>query len=125
MERGSRLASSARVLRAGRLRMWERLNFYVRSVLCTVWFRVHGVRGSSWVLCQGWFPRLDSGGEIVIGEKLIIRNRILPCELGAVGSGYLHIGDRVSINQGAVIAAHCGIEIGDDTMIGEFAAIYD
>lgn len=105
--------------------MWERLNFYVRSVLCTIWFRLRGVHVSSWVLCQGWFPRLDTGGEIVIGEKLIVRNRILPSELGAVASAYLHIGDRVSINQGVVIAAHCGIEIGDDTMIGEFCAIYD
>jgi acetyltransferase-like isoleucine patch superfamily enzyme len=105
--------------------MWERLSFYVRSVICTTWFRLRGVRVSSWIVCQGWFPRLEARGEIIIGEALIVRNRILPCELGAVASAYLHIGDRVSINQGAVVTAHYGIEIGDDAMIGEFAAIYD
>ncbi len=35
------------------------------------------------------------------------------------------IGDRVFLNQGAVIAARESIEIGDDTLIGDFSAIYD
>lgn len=105
--------------------MWRRLSYYVRSVLCTAWFRLRGVRLSSRVCCQGWFPRLDTGGQVVIGEKLVVRNRILPSELGAVRGGRLRIGDRVFINQGTVISAHCAIEIGDDTLIGEFAAIYD
>ena len=47
-------------------------------------------------------------------------------ELGtAQPNAYLHIGDRVFINQGASVVAHCQIEIGDDTKIGDFAAIYD
>jgi len=35
------------------------------------------------------------------------------------------IGDRVFVNQGAVIGAAESIEIGDDTLIGDFCAIYD
>jgi acetyltransferase-like isoleucine patch superfamily enzyme len=64
-------------------------------------------------------------GEVTIGEKLIVRGRITPCNIGAAKSAYLHIGDRVFINQGAAVVAHHGIEIGDDTLIGEFSAIYD
>jgi acetyltransferase-like isoleucine patch superfamily enzyme len=64
-------------------------------------------------------------GEVIIGEKLIVRGRITPCDIGAVKSAYLHIGDRVFINQGAIVVAHHGIEIGDDTLIGEFSTIYD
>ena len=37
----------------------------------------------------------------------------------------LLIGDRVFLNQGVVIAAKESIEIGDDTLIGDFSAIYD
>jgi acetyltransferase-like isoleucine patch superfamily enzyme len=42
-----------------------------------------------------------------------------------VPTAYLHIGNRVGINNGASVVAHCGIEIGDNTLIGDFAAIYD
>ena len=104
--------------------MWKQVIFYIKSVFCSGWFRLHGIH-SSWVLCDGRLPKLEAEGEIVIGEKLIVRGRLLPCEVGAVASGYLHIGDRVFINQGVVVVSHCEIEIGDDTGIGEFAAIYD
>ena len=55
----------------------------------------------------------------------MLMGRIAPCDIGAVKSAYLHIGDRVTINQGTAVVAHHGIEIGDDTLIGEFSAIYD
>jgi len=104
----------------------EPLGFYVRSVICTAWFRLRRVQSSSWTYCQGSkLPKLDARGKVSIGKQLTVRGRLLPCELGAVGLGTLRIGDRVHINQGAVIVANWDIEIGDDTMIGEFAAIYD
>lgn len=92
--------------------------------MCTAWFRIRGVR-SSLVLCSGRLPKLDTQGHITIGEKLIIRGRITSCNLGATRSAHLRIGDRVFVNQGATVVAHCGIEIGDDTLIGEFSALYD
>jgi len=102
----------------------ESLGFYVKSVICTGWFRLRGVR-CSLILCSGQLPKLNARGQVTIGDKLIVRGRIAPCEIGAVHAASLRIGDRVFINQGAVIVAHSGIEIGDDTLIGEFSALYD
>jgi len=50
---------------------------------------------------------------------------LLRCELGAAESGHLYIGNRVFMNSGASVVAHCGIEIGDYSMIGDFVTIYD
>ncbi len=104
--------------------MQESLNFYIKSIICTGWFRLRGVR-SSLILCSGRLPKLDTAGKITIGKKLIVRGRITPCDLGATRSAYLRIGDRVFINQGAVVVANYGIEIGDDTLVGEYSALYD
>jgi acetyltransferase-like isoleucine patch superfamily enzyme len=93
--------------------------------MCTLWFRVRRAQSSSWTYCTGRLPKLDTHGKVTIGRELTVRGRLLPCEIGAACFGTLHIGDRVHINQGAVVVAHADIEIGDDTMIGEFAAIYD
>jgi maltose O-acetyltransferase len=54
-----------------------------------------------------------------------MRGPLLACELGAEDEARLEIGDRVFINQGAIVVASMHIEIGNDTLIGEFAAIYD
>lgn len=98
--------------------------FCVRSAYCTAWFRFRGVQ-SSWVEVDGPLPRLDARGKITIGERPFILGRILRSDIGAAPSAHLQMGDRVFINQGVVLVAYCGIEIGDDTMIGEFSAIYD
>ena len=55
----------------------------------------------------------------------MIRGHVAPCEISARGNAQLLIGDRVFLNQGVVIAAKESIEIGDDTLIGDFSAIYD
>ncbi len=104
--------------------MRESLGFYVKSIVCTAWFRLRGVR-CSLILCSGMLPKLTVRGQVTVGEKLIVRSRIVPCEIGAVNAASLHIGDRVGINQGVVAVAHSGITIGDDSMIGEFSALYD
>lgn len=100
------------------------LDSCIRSAICSGWFRLRGVH-SSWIEVDGLLPRLDARGEVTIGDRPYLRGRLLRCDIGAAPSAHLRIGDRVFINQGAVVVAHCGIEIGDDTMIGEFSAVYD
>jgi acetyltransferase-like isoleucine patch superfamily enzyme len=101
------------------------LAFYVKSALCSVWFRVRGIQ-SSLVACDGRIPILYNSGIVTIGKRLVVRGRVARCEIGAAApNARLQIGDRVFINQGATIAAACYIEIGDDSLIGDFVAVYD
>ncbi len=60
-----------------------------------------------------------------MGKRFVVRGRVAPCELSADENGQLLIGDRVFVNQGVAIAARESIEIGDDSLIGDFSAIYD
>ena len=120
---GCRPDAAIRVL-TGSVLVLRYLALCVRSSYCSGWFRLRGVR-SPWIQVDGPLPRLDARGEITIGERLFLLGRLLRSDIGAAPSAYLHVGDRVMINQGCVIVAHCGIKIGDDSMIGEFSAIYD
>lgn len=105
--------------------MPQRPAFYFKSAVCTAWFRVRGIR-SSLVACEGRLPVLYTTGTVQVGERLIVRCRTARCELGASTPGsHLEIGDRVFINQGASIVATCRVEIGNDTQIGDFAAVLD
>jgi acetyltransferase-like isoleucine patch superfamily enzyme len=98
---------------------------YLRSAVCTVWFRMRGIK-SSLVACDGRLPRVYSRGQVVIGRRFGVRSRIATSEFGAaVPDSLLQIGDGVFINQGVSIVAYCHIEIGADTKIGEFSSIYD
>jgi acetyltransferase-like isoleucine patch superfamily enzyme len=104
--------------------MKKNLRLYVKSAICTVWFRVHGFQASL-VACEGQLPVLVGGGTIRIGKRFIVRGRVSPCEITAEGNAQLVIGDRVFLNQGVIISVKESIEIGDDTLIGDFSAIYD
>lgn len=104
--------------------MKKNLVFYLRSAVCTAWFRLHGIR-CSLVACDGHLPAIEGGDSIRIGKRFVVRGRVAPCEIAALSSAQIVIGDRVFLNQGAVIAAQESIEIGDDTLIGDFSAIYD
>lgn len=104
--------------------MKKNLSLYVKSAACTAWFRLHGFH-SSLVACDGQLPVLSGGGKIEIGRRFVVRGRVAPCELTAEGNAQLLIGERVFLNQGVVIAAKESIEIGDDSLIGDFSAIYD
>lgn len=104
--------------------MKKNLPLYVKSAACTAWFRLHGFH-SSLVACDGRLPVLSGGGKIEIGRRFVVRGRVAPCELTAEGNAQLLIGERVFLNQGVVIAAKESIEIGDDSLIGDFSAIYD
>lgn len=97
---------------------------YIRSAICSLLFRMHGFQVSL-VACDGRLPRLAGGGKVRIGRRFIIRGHVAPCEISAGDSAQLFIGDRVFLNQGVVIAAKESIEIGDDSLIGDFSAIYD
>lgn len=100
------------------------LGLYLKSALCTIWFRLHGYQ-SSLVACEGLLPFISRGGTIRIGKRFVIRGRVARAEIGAAPNAQLLIGDRVFINQGVVITAMESVEIGDDTKIGDFSAIYD
>jgi acetyltransferase-like isoleucine patch superfamily enzyme len=104
--------------------MKKNLSLYLKSAICTVWFRLHGFQASL-VACEGQLPVLMGGGTIRIGKRFIVRGRVAPCEITAEGNAQLVIGDRVFLNQGVIISVKESIEIGDDTLIGDFSAIYD
>jgi acetyltransferase-like isoleucine patch superfamily enzyme len=104
--------------------MKKNLRLYLKSAACTVLFRLHGFRASL-VACDGRLPILVGGGKVQIGHRFVIRGHVAPCEITAEDNAQLLIGDRVFLNQGVVIAAKESIEIGDDTLIGDFSAIYD
>ncbi|HEY0933446.1 MAG TPA: acyltransferase [Trebonia sp.] len=98
--------------------------FYLRSVACSVWFRLHGFENSL-VACDGRLPAIDGRGKVRIGKRFVIRGQVARCEIAAKANSQILIGDRVFFNQGVVIGAVESIEIGDDTLIGDFSAIYD
>lgn len=104
--------------------MGPNLLFYLKSAICTAWFKMHGVQ-SSLVACEGLLPAVGRRGKVVIGKRFVVRGRVARCEIAAAPTAEIRIGDRVFLNQGAVIAASRSIQIGDDTLIGDFSAIYD
>lgn len=97
---------------------------YVKSAICTISFRLHGFH-TSLIACDGQLPALGGGGIARIGKRFVVRGVVARCEISADPDSQLLIGDRVFVNQGVVIAARELIEIGDDTLIGDFSAIYD
>ena len=64
-------------------------------------------------------------GKITVGKRFVLRGRVARCEIAAKKGAHILIGDRVFVNQGAVIGAVESIEIGDDSLIGDFSAVYD
>jgi acetyltransferase-like isoleucine patch superfamily enzyme len=104
--------------------MNKNLPLYLNSAACTAKFRLHGFQASL-VACEGHLPILSGRGTVRVGRRFVIRGRVAPCEISADENAQLLIGDRVFLNQGVVIAAKDSIEIGDDSLIGDFSAIYD
>jgi acetyltransferase-like isoleucine patch superfamily enzyme len=99
--------------------------FYFKSALCSAWFRLRGVKSSA-VACEGRLPVLYTRGTFKAGWRFMVRGYTIPPEIGAKNrDARLQIGDRVFINQGASVVAACYIEIGDDCLIGDFAAVLD
>jgi acetyltransferase-like isoleucine patch superfamily enzyme len=100
------------------------VTLYLKSAVCTAWFRLHGFQ-STLVACEGALPRLSGPGTVRIGKRFVVRGRVARCEISADEKAEIRIGNRVFLNQGAIISARQSIEIGDDSLIGDFAAIYD
>ena len=99
----------------------------VRGVPSSLWatavFRWAGAR-SAVVTVDGRHPVLVTAGSITCG-RLYLRCKTIPIEVGAAKHGTLVLGERVFINTGATVVANHSIEIGDDCLIGDLAAIFD
>jgi acetyltransferase-like isoleucine patch superfamily enzyme len=66
-----------------------------------------------------------AAGTIAIGDDVLSYNDPLPARLAAAPGATLTIGDRVLLNYGIEVYAAASIEIGDDSMIGDLATVYD
>jgi acetyltransferase-like isoleucine patch superfamily enzyme len=97
---------------------------YLKSAMCTAWFRLHGFQASL-VACDGQIPAISNDGTVRIGKRFVIRGRVARCEIKAFPNAQILIGDHVFVNQGVVIAARESIEIGDGSKVGDFSAILD
>ena len=70
-------------------------------------------------------PVFHGTGKIVAGKNLSLLSPVLPTEIFAEQGSVINIGNNVSINQGVTIGALKRIDIGDFTIIGDRAIIYD
>lgn len=103
----------------------RRLIIYVNSAICTILFHLRGVHVGA-VGCDGHLPILYGQGKVTIGKRLVMRCRLVPIEIGAaLPNAELIIRDNVFINHGATVIANHYIEIGSNTLLGEFTALYD
>jgi acetyltransferase-like isoleucine patch superfamily enzyme len=66
-----------------------------------------------------------AAGSIEIGNDVFSYNDPLPARITAAPGASLTIGDRVALNYGVEVYAAASIEIGDDSMIGDLATVYD
>ena len=87
-----------------RLNMKKSLSFYLRSAVCTAWFRLHGFQ-STLVACDGYLPVLDGAGTVRIGKRFVVRGRVARSEISSSKNAEIRIGNRVFLNQGVVISA--------------------
>lgn len=74
---------------------------------------------------KGLGPKILCNGRLIAGRNLILRSITQPIEISVGNNAEIRIGDEVFINTGAVIAAKKRIYIGDETIIGDQAMIYD
>ncbi len=93
------------------------------SLWATAVFRWAGAR-SAIVTVDGRRPALIAAGRITC-KRLALRCTPVPVEVGAARNGTLVLGQLVFINTGATVVANHSITIGDDCLIGDFAAIFD
>ena len=99
------------------------IDLAVQSARCAIRMRRHGIRAGL-TTCVGSPPAVYGAGEVKLG-RVSFRGVAARAEIGATRGGRLTVGDRVFINQGAVVVATSAITIGDDCRIGDYVAIYD
>lgn len=66
--------------------------------------------------------RIVGSGNVKLGEYCRLGREVM---FETHGNARIEIGSYVRINDGSIISAHAGINIGDDTMIGEYVSIRD
>ena len=74
---------------------------------------------------SGMYPKIGCEGKIIAGRGLTLRSITQSIELFAGDGAEIIIGDDVFINTGVIIAAKKRICIGNETIIGDQAIIYD
>jgi acetyltransferase-like isoleucine patch superfamily enzyme len=70
-------------------------------------------------------PYVYNHGTIIIGDRVIIQNATVRCELVAASGGCLEIGPRTWVGYGCSIAAQRSIRIGADCHLGPYINILD
>jgi acetyltransferase-like isoleucine patch superfamily enzyme len=71
---------------------------------------------------EGWIDIPQRGGWIIIGDSVHICRRV---EFSVPQGSVLSIGYGVFIGRGAIVSAHNRVEIGVNTMLGEYVSIHD
>jgi acetyltransferase-like isoleucine patch superfamily enzyme len=74
---------------------------------------------------KGLGPKIVCRGQLIAGRNLILRSITQPIEISVENNAEIIIGDDVFINTGVIFAARKRISIGNETIIGDQAIIYD
>jgi len=88
-------------------------------------FRAHGVQHGSLPSFDGRGPHLSNRGTMRVGDRFAIRAQQTRAALATGPGGTLLVGDRVFINQGAVIHADVSVTIGSHVLVGDGVAVCD
>lgn len=113
-----------RALLRGNLRMLRPLSLKVGRSFAARFYLRACTRVGRYVRTVG-HPYVWNGGKIVIGDRVMLENATVRCELVAQRGGVLEIGDRTFINYGVSISAHEYVHIGADCHIGPYTNILD
>jgi acetyltransferase-like isoleucine patch superfamily enzyme len=70
-------------------------------------------------------PKLKGEGKIIAGDNFFLRQTNYQIVIYAGKGAEVKIGDNVTINQGAEISSAKQIVIGDSSLIGDHAIVYD
>lgn len=88
-------------------------------------FRIHGVEHGSLPSFDGRGPHLSNRGTMRVGDRFATRAQQTRPALATGPHGTLAMGDRVFVNQGAVIHAADSVTIGSHVLVGDDVAICD
>ncbi|HEY9724362.1 MAG TPA: acyltransferase [Oscillatoriaceae cyanobacterium] len=98
------------------VRWWERLKYwYFRPRFTTLGGRPTLI---------GW-PDISNDGELHVGRGFTLISNLAKCSLGIYENAWIRIGENVVINNGTILSARRGIEIGDGTGIGYHCLFLD
>jgi acetyltransferase-like isoleucine patch superfamily enzyme len=70
-------------------------------------------------------PRITNGGEITIGERVVLDCSVVPIELKTFPGGTIEIGARTFLNYGVSIQARERVFIGQDCLLGTYVNVLD